>query len=182
MTPCPDCGGRVKIRGTYVEKGSGNSLVVRACPSCRTEWVHAKRTGKWYKQCQVSAAQPPAEGGEQRTLPDSRAHRLGRLIAVFDVASDQAGLKTSYIERHVKNPKFVSYNWKLECETNAISSLESVEDRQKLDALIQTHLGDREDMRSEKDLSADELQTLRAEYRRYKKALESKFNTQIPTW
>ena len=182
MTPCPDCGGRAKIRGTYVEKGSGNSLVVRACPNCCTEWVHEKRTGKWYKQCQEPARKPPAEEGEHRALPDSRAHRLGRLIAVYDVASEQAGLKTSYIERHVKNPKFVSYNWKLECETNAISSLESEESRQKLDALIQTHLADRDDMRSEEDLSADELQTVRAEYRRYKKALEHKFDTPTFSW
>ena len=115
----------MKIRGTFVEKGSGDSLVARACPSCRIEWIHAKRTDKWYRPHQVGAGKPQTvEPGEHPALPDSRAHRLGRMIAVFDVANEQAGLKTRYIERHVKNAKFVTYNWKLECETNAISSLE----------------------------------------------------------
>lgn len=165
-----------------MEKGSRNSLVVRACPACRTEWVHEKSTNKWYRLCQSGAGKPPAESGERQGLSDSRAHRLGRLIAVLDVANEQAGIKARYIERHVKNARFVSYNWKLECETNAISSLESAESRQKLDSLIQKHLGDREDMRSEEDLSPGEIDTLRAEYRRYQKALAQKFRTLDFSW
>lgn len=166
-----------------MEKGTGDSLVLRACANCRTEWIHAQRTGRWYKPCQAGGAQPHAETGDHhQALPDSRAHRLGRLIAVFDVASALAGLSTRYIERHVKNAKFVSYNWKLECETNAISSLESVETRQKLDALIQKHLADRADMKSEDDLGAEEQQTIRSEYRRYKAALERKFTSHSFSW
>ena len=76
----------------------------------------------------------------------------------------------------MKNPKFVSCNWKLECATNAISSLESVELRERLDALIQENLGDRAAMRGEADLSKEELETLQAEYRRYKNTLMQTFD------
>ena len=184
-TPCPDCGGEVEIRGTYVEKGSGDSLVLRGCPNCRTEWVHAKHTGRWYKLRRQEGSGSSRAVGEplradlHRALPDTRAHRLGRLIAVYDVVSEQAGIQTSYIDRHVETPKFVVYNWRLECETNAISALESVESRQKLDALIHKHLEDCDDMRSEKKLSAEEQRTLREEYGRYKTALAKKFESTL---
>ncbi len=186
-TPCPDCGGPSKIRGTYVELNSRDSLILQACPACRSEWVHAKRTGRWYKLRRQAGSEKSRSGSQadlHRALPDSRAHRLGRLIAIFDVANEQAGVQTRYIERRVEKPKYVCYNWKLECETNAISELECVETRQKLDALIQRHLADGaegDDMLSEEKLSAEEQQTLLAEYKRYKKALAKKFETDF-TW
>lgn len=183
-TPCPDCGGQSKIRGTYVEKKSGDSLILRGCPTCRTEWVHAKQTGRWYKLRRQEANDSRA-GGEpirpdlHRALSDSRAHRLGRLVAIFDVANELAGVQTRYIERHVENPKFVCRNWKLECETNAISELESIETRQKLDALIHRHIEDEDHMRCEENLSVEEQKTLGREYRRYKKALAKNFELTI---
>ncbi len=177
IPPCPSCGGRAKIRATYREKGSRDSLDVRVCSNCRTEWVHAKGIDKWYKNWPETPEQETRASDEHAAaVHDSPAHRLGRLIAIFDVASEKAGLKTSYIERHVKNPKFVSCNWKLECATNAISSLESVELRERLDALIQENLGDRAAMRGEADLSKEELETLQAEYRRYKNTLMQTFD------
>ena len=183
-TPCPDCGGQAKLRGTYVERNSGDSLVIRGCPTCRSEWVHAKKTGRWYKLRRQEANDSRAEGEPlrpdlHRALPDSRAHRLGRLVAIFDVANELAGVQTRYIERHVETPKFVCRNWKLECETNAISALESIESRQKLDALIQKHLEDADDMRSEENLSVEEQKRLAREYRRYKKALAKKFDLTV---
>ena len=186
MATCPDCGAQVEIRGTYVEKSSGDSLVLQGCPTCRTELVHAKKTGRWYKLSRQAASDSfRAAAGEShradlhRALSDSRAHRLGRLVAIFDVANELAGVQTRYIERHVENAKFVCRNWKLECETNAISTLESIENRQKLDALIQKHLEDADDMRSEENLSVEEQKRLGREYRRYKKALAKKFDLTV---
>ncbi len=155
-------------------------MVIQGCPTCRSEWVHAKKTGRWYKLRRQEANDSRAEGKPlrpdlHRALPDSRAHRLGRLVAIFDVANEQAGVQTRYIERHVENPKFICYNWRLECETNAISAIECTETRQKLDALIQKHLEDGNGKRSEEELSAEEQQTLKVEYGRYKKALAKKF-------
>lgn len=183
-TPCPGCGGKTRIRGTYTEKDSGDSLIVRTCSDCRTDWVHARRSGRWYRRFekargQQAAGSPDVSGG---ALQDSRPHRIGRLIAVFDVANEAAGLQTKFIERHIENPKFVSYNWKLECETNAISSLEDAGLRATLDGLIQKSLGDRGDMRSEDALSADEQQIIRAEYRRYKTALTRKLREPTASW
>ncbi len=156
-------------------------MVLRGCPTCRTEWVHAKKTGRWYKLRRQKASDSFRAAGESqradlhRALSDSRAHRLGRLVAIFDVANELAGVQTRYIERKVENPKFVCHNWKLECETNAISELESAENRQKLDALIQKHIEYADDMRSEENLSVEEQKRLAREYRRYKKALAKKF-------
>ena len=159
-------------------------MVIRGCPICRSEWVHAKQTGRWYKLRRQEANDSRAEGKPlrpdlHRALSDSRAHRLGRLVAIFDIANELAGVQTRYIERHVESPKFVCRNWKLECETNAISTLESIENRQKLDALIQKHLEDADDMRSEENLSVEEQKRLGREYRRYKKALAKKFDLTV---
>lgn len=182
-TTCPSCGGKTKIRGTYTEKNSGDSLVVRTCPGCRTDWVHAKRSGRWYRRFEKGASvQLGAADASVGMLQDGRPNRMGRLIAVFDVANEMAGLQTRYIERHIENAKFVTYNWKLECETNAISSLQDDGLRATLDGLIQKCLEGRDDMRSEDALSSDEQQVIRAEYRRYKTALMKKLREPSMTW
>ena len=180
--PCPDCGEPSTVRGTFVEKASSAVLVLRACAACRTEWVHAKETGRWYKLRKQEGTD--SRVGSKRldlhqALGDSRAHRLGRLVAIYDVANEQAGIQMRYIERRLDSPLFVCRNWKLECETNAISQLESDETRQKLGALIQKSFVDLESMRFDQPLSVEEQHTLRNEYRRYKQAIASKFESEM---
>ncbi len=89
MIACPLCGEKVTAHSSYTEKNTGNILVVCRCSTCSTDWVHAKATDKWYKYV-PRAVDRKESAVVQAAAPEdkNRAQRLGRLIAIFDVANE----------------------------------------------------------------------------------------------
>ena len=105
---------------------------------------------------------------------EDRVYWLARIIALFDVANERAGLP-KYIDResYLRNPRVGLYMWRKECEAHVLPKIEPEAYREELQDLITAALMDYSWEYIHTDLDDNELQILREEYERYKRVTEA---------